>query len=88
MLSADELWTLLYDEYLPFSLYADYKNGVSFEHLSQRVGLPIEWVEERVLAAESCINSGRKLALPAFDRRSNDLGRCEDDRRLRHRDAA
>ena len=88
MFSADELWTLLYDEYLPFSLYADHKNGASYQELSARTGLPVTWIEERISAAKICISSGSRLAPPAFDRRRNSIIYSERERRTLRIDAA
>lgn len=70
MLYPDQFWSLLYDEYLPFSLDANHRRGVSYSELSVRTGLPVAWVVERVAAAANCIASGQKLAPPAFDRRA------------------
>ncbi len=69
-MSADELWSLLYDEYLPFRLYAEHRQGASLRDISQQTGLPEDWVEERIAAAEVGIRTGGKLLSPAFDRRS------------------
>lgn len=69
MLPADHLWALLYDEYFPFTLRSEHRNGVSYEQLALRTGMPLEWIEERVAAADACLESGGKLAAPRFDRR-------------------
>ena len=54
MATASE-FRLLLDEYLPFRLYADHKNGISLDELAQRFSLPTHWIEERIEAARLCI---------------------------------
>ena len=49
-MSADELWSLLYDEYLPFRLYAEQRQGASIGDISQSTGLPEDWIDERIAA--------------------------------------
>lgn len=66
---ADDIWNLLYDEYLPFRLHAEFRQGTSIEDLVHRTGMPAHWIRERIAAAEDCIESGQKLAAPFFDRR-------------------
>ena len=45
----------LYDEYLPFRLYADHKMGATAQELADEFGLPARWVEERIEAARLCL---------------------------------
>lgn len=53
----------LYDEYLPFRLYADYKQGATIEELSTNFSLPVHWVAERIEAARLCIEKQVRLDL-------------------------
>ena len=53
----------LYDEYLPFRLYADYKQGATIEELSASFSLPAHWVAERIEAARLCIEKQVRLDL-------------------------
>lgn len=68
---ADEVWALLYDEYLPFRLHSEHQNGKTIETIVAETGMPAHWVRERIAAAEDCVVSGQKLAPPFFDRRVN-----------------
>jgi hypothetical protein len=65
--SADDLWSLLYDEYLPFRLYSDHKQGVSVSQLAGSLGLPTPWIEERIEAARLCIEKQERINLPFCD---------------------
>jgi hypothetical protein len=40
---------------LSFALYEAWLNGASAEALADRLGLPIEWVTERIEAARLCL---------------------------------
>ena len=44
------VFDLLYDEYLPFRLYADHMLGVSIAALANRFDLPEHWVRQRIEA--------------------------------------
>ena len=44
------VFDLLYDEYLPFRLYADHMLGVSAAVLAKRFNLPEHWVSQRIEA--------------------------------------
>lgn len=63
-MSADDLWGLLYDEYLPFRLYTEHKNGVSVQQLATVLGLKPAWIEERIEAARVCIEQDGRLSIP------------------------
>jgi hypothetical protein len=65
--SADDLWSLLYDEYLPFRLYSDNKQGISVNQLAGSLGLPALWIEERIEAARRCIEQQERIKLPFYD---------------------
>jgi hypothetical protein len=52
---------LLFDEYLPFRLYADHKNGKSLNDLATEFLLPAPWIEERIQAARLCIEKQIRL---------------------------
>jgi hypothetical protein len=42
---------------LSFALYAAWLNGVSPDTLADRLGLPAEWIAERIEAARLCLVS-------------------------------
>ena len=44
------VFDLLYDEYLPFRLYADHMLGISIAALANRFDLPEHWVRQRIEA--------------------------------------
>ena len=66
-MSADDLWSLLYDEYLPFRLYSDHKQGASIDQLAGSLGLPAPWIQERIEAARLCIEKQECIKLPFCD---------------------
>ena len=66
-MSADDLWSLLYDERLPFRLYSDHKQGVSVNQLAGSLGLPAPWIQERIEAARLCIEKQERIKLPFCD---------------------
>lgn len=53
----------LYDEYLPFRLYADYKQGATVEELSTSYSLPAYWIAERIEATRLCIEKQVRLEI-------------------------
>jgi len=55
------VFDLLYHEYLPFRLYADYMLGVPMADLATRFGLSEHWVAERIEAVRLCL--GRQVRL-------------------------
>jgi hypothetical protein len=59
----EALANLLYDNYLPFRLYAEHKNGVTPAQLAATFALPVQWVEERIEAARLCIEKQVRLEL-------------------------
>ena len=63
-MSADDLWSLLYDEYLPFRLYAENKNGAPIQQLAKTLGLTPAWIEERIEAARVCIEQQGRIRTP------------------------
>jgi hypothetical protein len=65
--SADDLWSLIYDEYLPFRLYSDHKQGISVHQLAGSLGLPAPWIQERIEAARRCIEKQERIKLPFCD---------------------
>lgn len=44
---------------LSFALYEAWLNGASPDALADRLGLPVEWVMERIEAARLCLICGR-----------------------------
>ncbi len=59
----ETLANLLYDNYLPFRLYAEHKNGVTPAQLAASFSLSVPWVEERIEAARLCIEKQVRLEL-------------------------
>jgi hypothetical protein len=66
----DTVFDLLYDEYLPFRLYADYMLGVPIAELAKQFRLSENWVAERIEAVRLCI--GKQLRVNLLD----PAGRC------------
>ncbi len=60
----DALWGLLYDEYLPFRLHSDHRNGVSVDTLAATLGLSPAFVAERIEAAQVCIEGQGRIRMP------------------------
>jgi len=59
----DTVFDLLYREYLPFRLYADYMLGSSQAELALHFGLPEQWVTERLEAVRLCFQKQVRLNL-------------------------
>ena len=59
----ETLANLLYDNYLPFRLYAEHKNGATLAQLAADFSLSVQWVEERIEAARLCIEKQVRLEL-------------------------
>jgi len=64
MPEGDALLNYLYDEYLPFRLYADFKDGSTVEELAAQFSLHPCWVKERIEAARLCIEKQIRLEIP------------------------
>ena len=66
------VFDLLYDEYFPFRLYADYMLGSTPAELAADFGLSENWIAERVEAVRLCIEKQVRLNLvsPAPERTS------------------
>jgi hypothetical protein len=60
---ADTVFDLLYDEYFPFRLYADYMLGRSVKELAAEFGLSENWVAERIEAVRLCVEKQVRLNL-------------------------
>jgi hypothetical protein len=54
-MSRDSAFAFMYDQYLPFRLYADHKLGADPAELAATFSLPVRWVEERLEAMRLCI---------------------------------
>jgi hypothetical protein len=54
-MSADEVLNALYEQHLPFRLYADHKHGLTVEELACLSNKPVYWVEERIEAMRLCL---------------------------------
>lgn len=59
----ETLANLLYDNYLPFRLYAEHKNGATSAQLAATFAVSVHWVEERIEAARLCIEKQVRLEL-------------------------
>jgi hypothetical protein len=57
------VFDLLYDEYFPFRLYADYMLGRSPRELAEDFGLSENWVAERIEAVRLCVEKQVRLNL-------------------------
>jgi hypothetical protein len=57
------VFDLLYDEYFPFRLYADYMLGRTQSELAAEFGLSETWIAERVEAVRLCIEKQVRLNL-------------------------
>ncbi len=57
------VFDLLYDEYFPFRLYADYMLGRTQTELAADFGLSENWIAERVEAVRLCIEKQVRLNL-------------------------
>ena len=60
---AETVFDRLYDQYLPFRLYADYMSGSSPRDLALHFGLAEHWVAERIEAVRLCIHKQVRLNL-------------------------
>ncbi len=70
---SDSVFDVLYDEYLPFRLYADYMLGSSITELARKFALSEHWVAERIEALRLCIGKQVRLNLLGSARRSRIL---------------
>jgi len=61
--SSSTVFDVLYDEYLPFRLYADYMLGTSEAKLARKFALPEHWIRERIEAMRLCIEKQIRLNL-------------------------
>lgn len=59
------VFDLLYDEYFPFRLYADYMLGRSPKELAADFGLSENWITERIEAVRLCVEKQVRLNLVA-----------------------
>ncbi len=57
------VFDLLYDEYFPFRLYADYMLGRTASELAEDFGISENWISERVEAVRLCIEKQVRLNL-------------------------
>lgn len=57
------VFDLLYDEYFPFRLYADYMLGRTPTELAAEFGMSETWIAERVEAVRLCIEKQVRLNL-------------------------
>lgn len=59
----ETVFDLLYDEYLPFRLYADFMLGASPKALADQFALSEDWVTERIKAMRWCLEKQVRLNL-------------------------
>jgi hypothetical protein len=64
--SSDTIFDLLYDQYLPFRLYADHMLGASTPELARQFALSEHWVAERIEAVRLCME--KQVWLNLLDR--------------------
>ncbi|HEY1213600.1 MAG TPA: hypothetical protein VGE93_08210 [Bryobacteraceae bacterium] len=57
------VFDLLYDEYFPFRLYADYMLGRSAKELAVEFSLSENWIAERIEAVRLCVEKQVRLNL-------------------------
>ena len=65
-MSADTVLNTLYEQHLPFRLYADHKHGLTLAELACLSGKPEYWVEERIEAMRLCLEKQIRFDL-TFD---------------------
>jgi hypothetical protein len=51
----ESLFSVLYDDYLPFRLYAEHKRGATPAQLAAAFALSVPWIEERLEAVRLCL---------------------------------
>jgi hypothetical protein len=54
-MSADEVLDALYEQHLPFRLYAEHKYGLTIEELACLSNKPVHWIEEQIEAMRLCL---------------------------------
>jgi hypothetical protein len=54
-MSADAVLNALYEQHLPFRLYADHKHGMTVEELAYLSNKSVYWVQERIEAMRLCL---------------------------------
>jgi hypothetical protein len=62
-MASTTVFDLLYDEYFPFRLYADYMLGRSPRELAEDFGLSENWIAERIEAVRLCVEKQVRLNL-------------------------
>jgi hypothetical protein len=62
-MSADAVLNALYEQCLPFRLYADHQYGLTVEELACLANKPAHWVAERIEAMRLCLEKQIRLEL-------------------------
>ena len=62
-MSADAVLKTLYEQHLPFRLYADHQYGLTIEELACLSNKPTHWVAERIEAMRLCLEKQVRLDL-------------------------
>lgn len=62
-MSADAVLNALYEQHLPFRLYADHKQGLTLTELACLSGKSEYWVAERIEAMRLCLEKQVRLDL-------------------------
>jgi Mor family transcriptional regulator len=65
----------LYEQYLPFRLYAEFMLGSSVEDLAREFALSEHWVQERIEAVRWCVEKQVRLNLLGITHRPNSPSR-------------
>jgi hypothetical protein len=64
-MSADDVLNALYEQHLPFRLYADHRYGLTIEELVCLSNKPVPWIEEQIEAMRLCLEKQIRLELIA-----------------------
>ena len=57
------LLSVMYDDYLPFRLYAEHKRGATPAQLAAAFAVSVPWVEERLEAIRLCLEKQIRIEL-------------------------
>ena len=60
---SDDVLNALYEQHLPFRLYADHKQGLTIEELACLSNKSVYWVQERIEAMRLCLEKQIRLDL-------------------------
>jgi len=63
-MNVDTMLNSLYEQNLPFRLYADYHRGLTIEELAILSSKPPHWIKERVEAVRLCFERQVEIVFP------------------------